>query len=146
MEYHPRILLTFFREGKVVRAVRIDDNGVGMDLSDVQDTVLWIGSSIADNADVAELVQQAAGKNLIATFGIGLLSCFKASGRITVRTAKEGSIPVGFELTSVSDAVRPEKSNDAGIGSTIIVELQQGGIEINPKVSVPHHFKLIKTG
>jgi hypothetical protein len=56
LQYTPQILLTFFREGARVRAVRIDDNGVGMDLNDVRDTVLWIGSSIANKSDIAELV------------------------------------------------------------------------------------------
>jgi hypothetical protein len=144
MEYAPQVLVTFFKEGKRVRAVRVDDNGVGMDLNDVRDTVLWIGTTIADKSDIADLVQQAAGKNLIATFGIGLLSCFKASRRISLRTAKEGGIPLGFELTSVSDAVRPEKSSDLGIGTTIVVEIQEGGIEIDPWLTVHHYFKLVR--
>jgi hypothetical protein len=144
MEYAPQVLLTFFKEGKRVRAVRIDDNGVGMDLNDVRDTVLWIGTSIADKSDVADLVQQATGKNLIATFGIGLLSCFKASRRITLRTAKERGIPLAFELTSVSDAIKPEKSNDLGIGTTIVVEIQEGGIQIDPWPTVHHYFRLIR--
>jgi len=105
--YEPKILLTFLLEGKRVRAFRIDDNGVGMDLNDLRDTVLWIGSSIATKADVAELVHQAASRNLIATFGIGLLSCFKASNQIKVRTAKEKALPLGYVLTSVADAVKP---------------------------------------
>jgi hypothetical protein len=143
LQFSPQILLTFFRDKKRLKAVRIDDNGVGMDLNDVRDTVLWIGSSIANQRDVAELVRQAAGRNLIATFGIGLLSCFKASSRITLRTAKERATALQFELTSVSDAIKPEKSHDDGIGTTIIVEIPEDGLQLTPSATTSHYFKKI---
>jgi molecular chaperone HtpG len=47
--FDPKILLTFLSSGKRVRSFRIDDNGIGMDLNDLRDTVLWIGSSISIN-------------------------------------------------------------------------------------------------
>jgi hypothetical protein len=141
--FEPKILLTFFSSGKRVRAFRIDDNGIGMDLNDLRDTVLWIGSSIATKADVAELVQQSNSRNLIATFGIGLLSCFKASNRITVRTAKDRALPLAFVLSAVSDAVKPEKSSDTSVGTTIIVELPEDGVLLKAEETVSHYFKQV---
>jgi hypothetical protein len=141
--YDPKILLTFFSRGKRVNAFRIDDNGVGMDLNDLKDTVLWIGSSIASKADIAELVQHSSSRNLIATFGIGLLSCFKTSNRIIVRTAKERALPLSFVLTSVSEAVKPEKSEDTGIGTTIIVELPEDGIDLDAAETVSYYFRQV---
>ena len=139
--YSPRILITAFSEKKRVRAIRVDDNGVGMDINDVQSTVLWIGSSISNQNDIAELVQKALGKNLIATFGIGLLSCFKASNRILITTAKENSTPLRFELTSVSDAVKPEKSTDGSIGTSILVDLAEDGPALDIVSTVEHYFR-----
>jgi hypothetical protein len=141
--YEPKILLTFFSKGKRVRAFRIDDNGIGMDLNDLRDTVLWIGSSIASKTDVAQLLQQSKSRNLIATFGIGLLSCFKSSNRITVKTAKDRAVPLTFVLTSVSDAVKPEKSADGETGTTIVVELSEAGVDLKAIDTVSHYFKQV---
>jgi len=58
------IVLTALMEKGHVRALRIDDNGVSMDISDVQDTVLWIGSSIAGQTATQTLLQETLRKNL----------------------------------------------------------------------------------
>lgn len=143
--YEPQILLTTFYERGQFKAFRIDDNGIGMDLNDVQDTVLWIGNSISSRDDITALLQQTLRKNLIATFGIGLLSCFKASSNITVRTQKENETPLQFKLTGVSDSVKPERSSDRSIGTSIIVELSDTKAnEIDPEEAVDYYFRYVK--
>lgn len=143
--YNPEILLTIFYERGAFKAFRIDDNGIGMDLNDVQDTVLWIGNSISSRDDIIGLLQQTLGKNLIASFGIGLLSCFKASSNITVRTRKENETPLQFKLTGVSDNVKPRKSTDLSIGTTIIVELSDvKAAQIDPEDAIEYYFRLVK--
>lgn len=145
LAYEPAILLTIYREKGKFKAFRIDDNGVGMDLNDIQDIVLWIGNSISSKSDIINLLQKTLGKNLIATFGIGLLSSFKASNRITIRTHKENETPLHFELTSVSDSVRPEKSSDVSIGTTIIVELPESKAEeIDPEEAIEYYFRMVR--
>jgi len=143
LTYQPQILLTFFTDRGSLRAFRVDDNGVGMDINDVQDTVMWIGSTISNRSDVVELLQQTLGKNLIATFGIGLLSCFKVSSSVKVRTAKESGTPVEVHLTSISDDVTPEKASDTSIGTTIIVTLDDAMQSIDGDAAVEHHFRMI---
>jgi hypothetical protein len=145
MNYSPRILLTIFHQGKNFVALRVDDNGIGMDISDVQDTVLWIGNSISTKEDITALLQQTLGKNLIATFGIGLLSCFKASSSVTVRTFKESETPLEFKLTGVSDSINPEKASDSSVGTTIIVELARDKIgQIDPDDAIEYYFRMVQ--
>lgn len=107
--YSPRIVISFLKEENFVRAIRIDDNGIGMDVGDVQDTVLWIGNSISKRGDVRSLLDETTKKNLIATFGIGLLSCFKCAQHVIVRTKKEGRDALEFRATSISDEIKPVK-------------------------------------
>lgn len=142
--YSPHILLTMFCDQDRLKAFRIDDNGIGMDLNDVQDTVLWIGNSISSRDDVINLLEKTVKKNLIATFGIGLLSCFKASNNITVRTQKENETPLAFRLTGVSDNVTLDKSTDSSVGTTIIVELPDSVNEdIDPEEAVEYYFRQV---
>ena len=143
--YEPQVLLTFFRENGIIKSFRIDDNGIGMDLNDVQDTVLWIGNSISTNKNIVELLQQTVYKDLIATFGIGLLSCFKASDSIMIRTAKENETPIQFKLVGVSETVKPEKSIDQQIGTTMIVGLNDSKKEaLNFSETVEYYFRQVK--
>ena len=145
LSYEPNVLLTVFKDDATgqVRAVRVDDNGIGMDISDVQDTVLWIGSSISSNTEVVNMLHETLGKNLIATFGIGLLSCFKTSNSISVKTKKENETPLQFRLTGVSDNIKPEKSDDNMIGTTIVVELLQGKNDFGVYEATEHYFRQI---
>lgn len=145
VEYEPQILLTIFREKGKYRALRIDDNGIGMDLNDVQDTVLWIGSSISSKSDIIELLQQTLGKNLIASFGIGLLSCFKASNNIRVSTLKKNETALKFILTGVSDSIKPEKALDNFVGTTIVVELNDAtAAHIDLKEAINYYFRMVR--
>jgi hypothetical protein len=143
--YSPKVVITAYFSGDRLKAVRVDDNGIGMDINDVQDTVLWIGNSISARADLTDLLQEQLGQRLIATFGIGLLSCFKVSRRIQVRTAKERATPLEFTLTGVSDTVRPEKASDATIGTTIIVELKDDHpTDVNVDDAAAYYFRAIR--
>ncbi|HEV7745021.1 MAG TPA: hypothetical protein VGO56_08490 [Pyrinomonadaceae bacterium] len=145
VQYTPQILLTVFYEGDKCRAFRIDDNGIGMDLNDVRDTVLWIGNSISSRDDVITLLNQTVQKNLIATFGIGLLSCFKASNNILVRTCKENGTPLQFTLTGVADNVRPEKSTDTLVGTSLVVLIAPDKpAEIDPNDAIEYYFRQVK--
>jgi hypothetical protein len=86
--YHPKIAVTELRDvGGKLLGIRIDDNGSGMDVAEVKDTLLWIGQSRNANESVKNLLKET-GKNLIANFGVGLLSCFRVAWNVIVRTQK----------------------------------------------------------
>jgi len=122
IQYHPDVVLTLYSKGNQIRAFRIDDNGIGMSIKDVKDTLLWIGSSIGKKKNVSSLVEETLGKQLIATFGIGLLSCFRVASRIFVSSYKENETPVQFSIEDISDTITPQQSDDYSVGSTFYVE------------------------
>jgi len=143
--YHPEIVLTIYSEKGNCKAFRVDDNGVGMDLSDIQDTVLWIGSSISSREDISNLLNQTLGKNLIATFGIGMLSCFKASNNIRIRTHKENETALNIELTGVLESVRPEKGSETSVGTSIIVDISGSTSgDINLREAIAFYFRMVR--
>lgn len=122
--YRPRIVITSYKRLGSIVALRIDDNGVGMDISDVKDTLLLIGGSTASKDSVKKLLESTTHKNLIATFGIGLLSCFKVAKKITIRTAKNGATPIELNATSIIDPIQTYESQDSDRGTTVCVELK----------------------
>ncbi len=124
-KFEPKIVISFLQQDEKLKAIRIDDNGVGLDLGDVQDTLLWIGNSIADKEDVRDLLSKTTGKKLIATFGVGLLSCFKVAKKIVIRSAKEKRDPVQFAFANINDQIKLELSEDKSIGTTLILELKE---------------------
>lgn len=131
--YNPQIVLTLYLKEQHLNAIRIDDNGIGMSIKDVRDTLLWIGSSIGKNNNIASLVQETMGKQLIATFGIGMLSCFRVSSKIFVASYKENATPLQFSVRNISDTIVPKESNDLCIGSTFYVEFDINKYNISSK-------------
>ncbi|MFC1651413.1 ATP-binding protein, partial [Candidatus Latescibacterota bacterium] len=128
--YEPRIVITSYYNAKdETVAVRIDDNGFGMDISDIKDTLLLIGGSVVDKESIRKLLQSTTQKNLIATFGIGLLSCFKVADKIEVRTAKDGATPVELSFSGLSDPIYTKESSDTKRGTTIILTLKSAYIK-----------------
>ena len=122
IHYQAKIILSIYTVDKQVRSVRIDDNGIGMSIKDVKDTLLWIGSSIGKNKDIETFVKENTGKQLIATFGIGLLSCFRVADYILVTSHKENESPLKLKLNGISDTITPKESNDLSVGSTFYIE------------------------
>ena len=120
--YNPQIVLTLYNNGKQVQALRVDDNGVGMSIKDIKDTFLWIGSSIRQNENIVSLIEETMGKHLIATFGIGILSCFSVASHIYITSCKENETPIEFCIKGISDTITPKESNDSVQGSTFYIE------------------------
>jgi hypothetical protein len=123
--YSPIIVITCFYKGEEVKAIRIDDNGIGMDIQDIEDTVLWIGSSISKKESIKSLLQETVGKNLIATFGIGLLSCFRIAKEIFIRTCKDNKTPIELSVSNISDAIIPKEASDYMQGTTVFIEIDK---------------------
>jgi Histidine kinase-, DNA gyrase B-, and HSP90-like ATPase len=141
--YAPEILITFLNAGNKVKAIRIDDNGIGMDVYDIQDTVLWIGTTISKKESVQKLLRETTGRQLIATFGIGLLSCFKVAKSISIRTKKETGPSLKVDLTNISDEIKSEEYSDNMIGTTIIVELKDEVVGKISRESIQYYFRMI---
>ena len=118
ISYRPKITVTAYQneDGRLL-AVRVDDNGSGMDIADVKDTLLWIGRSQSSKESIQDLLKDTE-KHLIANFGVGLLSCFRVASSITIRTQR-GETGRSFEvkISEYGDHVGLENT-DHDIGGT----------------------------
>jgi hypothetical protein len=121
--YEPRITVTEYRDAVGCRAVRVDDNGTGMDFTQIQDMLLLIGGTSTDSDSIRELLGETTGKNLIATFGVGLLSCLKVADRIVIETSRAGATPVRLTISGIDDRVVSSESQPQPPGTSIYVEL-----------------------
>jgi hypothetical protein len=90
--YLPKILCTSLLDPHTGRlwGVRVDDNGAGMSINDLEDTLLWLGRSISSKAEIQKLLSSRHEISpLIGVFGIGIMSCFGVAEKITIVSAKE---------------------------------------------------------
>jgi|GEM_PF-4739738 len=142
--FEPSINIVSYRSKEGLFAIRVDDNGVGMDIHDVQDTVLWIGSSISNREDVETLLSETIKKSLIATFGIGLLSCFKCSKEVQISSCKENATSIQFSIKNISEAVNPEKSTDTTIGTSVLVLIDtQLDADVDADAALEHYLRSV---
>jgi hypothetical protein len=107
--------------------------------------LLLIGGTSTDSTSVRRLLGETTHKNLIATFGVGLLSCLKVASRIVIETAKDGATPIRLELRGIderivsSKAERPQES-----GTSIFIELdEQYRDETEVSDSCNHYFRMV---
>lgn len=146
--YESIISLTVYKEGESdrIRAVRVDDNGCGMDATDIQDTILLIGGSGSSRKSVRDLLAATTQKSLIASFGIGLLSCLKVAERIVITTRK-GSSSEGLrvEITGLAERIKTEAFDGFGEGTSVLVELAPDYRErTDYHVSARHYCRLVR--
>ena len=142
--YRGEIAVTSLIDNSKIRAIRIDDNGIGIDITDVQETVLSIGDSIARKESIQTLLRNTTEKNLIATFGIGLLSCFNVATQITIRSAKEAQQPLEFTMRSLQETIQPRSTPHDETGTTVIVELRDEVAQsIDFSAAIAHYFRTL---
>jgi hypothetical protein len=143
--YEPRVAITEYGDGESCRAVRVDDNGAGMDFTQVQDMLLLIGGTSTDSSSVRRLLNETTHKNLIATFGVGLLSCLKVASRIVIETAKAGATPVRLELRGIDERIVSSKAEAQEPGTSIYIELSAPyDDEIDVMESSDHYLKRVR--
>jgi len=142
--YHAKIAVAEFRDatGKLL-AIRIDDNGSGMDVAEVKDTLLWIGQSRNTKESVQNLLKET-GKSLIANFGIGLLSCFRVASNFVIRSQK-GETGRPFELAIGGYGERIDLSavqGDIG-GSSVMVYLKEEFCGLDADDVLRHYCRMV---
>lgn len=140
-EYEAVVTLTIlYDDAAKMLGLRIDDNGAGMSIGDFEDTLLWIGRSITEDHDLVARVEETTGRKLIARFGIGLLSCFKAAKKITVVSSKADEVPFTATITSILDEVRSFPAPMQGVGTTFILELKDTHNDSDLIFGAFHHY------
>lgn len=101
--------------------LKVTDHGIGMDINDIKDFFLTIGSS-NKNAD----------NGLTGKFGIGVLSIFLVAKEAKVYSKKNSSIPIGIRIFEDGDKKSVDKIyinnelDDIVTGTIIEVKLNDG--------------------
>lgn len=101
--------------------LKVTDHGIGMDINDIKDFFLTIGSS-----------NKNAENGLTGKFGIGVLSIFLVAKEAKVYSQKNASIPIGIRIFEDGDKKSIEKVcvnnelDDIETGTIIEVKLNDG--------------------
>lgn len=101
--------------------LKVTDHGIGMDINDIKDFFLTIGSS-----------NKNAENGLTGKFGIGVLSIFLVAKEAKVYSQKNASIPIGIRIFEDGDKKSVEKVcvnnelDDIETGTIIEVKLNDG--------------------
>ena len=93
--------------------ITVQDNGIGMDLADINDKFLYVGYRKRGNKGDAFLTP--AGRKPMGRKGIGKLSLFAIANRISVYTRKEGGQPESFIMDAdrIREAIEAEDPSTA---------------------------------
>lgn len=94
------------------KTISVTDDGVGMNLDDVNEKFLCVGYRKRTGAD--DEFRTPAGRKPMGRKGIGKLSLFSIANRISVYTKKAGDLPESFRM----EAVKIKKAIEAENAST----------------------------
>ena len=125
--YKPRIVVSYvLDEDEQLSAIRVDDNGDGMSLAEVKDTLLWVGQSRSSKESVRELLSET-GTELISNFGIGLLTCFRVARTMKISTQKgaDGN-PFEISIFGLGEKIESQKLPQSVSGTSVLLELKDG--------------------
>ena len=110
------------KESKEV--IEIIDNGIGMGFDNAKNFLSSIGESSINSEEIIELASNA-NVDLIARFGIGILSSFLMAKKIIVETKKDKFDPCRFIISSEEDTWRYEKGSLVESGTRIKLILKE---------------------
>jgi len=142
--YKAKIAFTslYDEEGKLI-GVRVDDNGSGMDVSDVKDTLLWIGQSRKSNTSIQNLLKET-NKELIANFGIGLLSCFRVASKVAISTQKgEDGRAFSVSLVGFGETISMNEEAKDSTGTTITVYFKDEFVDSEINEGIYSHCQMV---
>lgn len=103
--YSPQIIV---RYSPTQNWLEVEDNGLGMNSESLRQSFAAIGANKTDVEHIRKIIEGAT-KDVrqIATFGIGILSCFQVAAEILVSTKMDSYEGLAYRITSVHDPFQP---------------------------------------
>jgi len=129
------ILLSITKDNLLI----IEDNGLGMGYHEAKEFLSTIGSSFYKSQQFQDQFGKK-GYSPIGQYGIGILSCFLISNKITIETAKNGYDPCKFSIGSINQEWKYEKGSLPGTGTKITLALNEEGRELTLEASLRRYF------
>lgn len=138
LNFEPRIDISFDEKEKILV---ISDNGIGMAHDDIANDLGVIARSGTKNF-LKELTEdQKKDSNLIGQFGVGFYSVFMVADKVEVITKKAG-LNEAYKWTSTGkSSYTIEESNRDTQGTTIIIHLNDEGIEYASRWQIENLIK-----
>jgi len=138
ISFDPRIDISFDKDAKTLT---ISDNGIGMNEQDLEDSLGTIARS-GTKAFLEQLSAEARrDSNLIGQFGVGFYSAFMVAERIEVISRKAGEETAWKWSSEGKDSYDTEGASRDGQGATVILHLNDDGLEFANRWSIEDIIK-----
>lgn len=124
--FEPAIRLHFDAEGGTLT---IDDNGIGMDETDLVDNLGTIARSGTRRFIEAMAEDKRRDSNLIGRFGVGFYASYMVADQVTVTTRKAGQDQAWVWKSDGKGAYDIEPGTRDGHGTTIVLKMNDDGRE-----------------
>ena len=138
ISFDPRIDISFNKEAKTLT---ISDNGIGMNEQDLTDSLGTIARS-GTRAFLEQLSAEAKkDSNLIGQFGVGFYSAFMVAEKIEAISRKAGEEAAWKWSSEGKDSYEIEPYGRDGQGTTVILHLNEDGLEYTNRWSIEDIIK-----
>jgi len=127
LSFNPKI--DIWVKGSEEKTLVIEDNGIGMNEEDLSISLGTIARS--GTKDFLDKLTGDAQKdsNLIGRFGVGFYSCFMVADSVEVISRKAGEEDAWKWSSDGSSGFSTEKAQRESQGTTVILHLNEGGVE-----------------
>ena len=106
------------------RTVTVSDNGIGMDLAELENNLGVIASSGSYRFRQEAAAKDAGDIDIIGQFGVGFYSAFMVAQDITVITKKHGAAKAYRWQSSGADGYTVSECEKDGVGTDVIMHLK----------------------
>jgi molecular chaperone HtpG len=107
--------------------ISVEDNGIGMDFTTAKKYLSRVGSSYYSSEDFRKTLSGKEGFDPISRWGLGFLSCFLISSKVTIETKKAEAKACRFIITNVDRGWRYEAGSREKSGTTVTLALNNEG-------------------
>ncbi|MDR2150803.1 MAG: molecular chaperone HtpG [Spirochaetaceae bacterium] len=138
LSFDPRIDILFDKEAKTLRIV---DNGIGMNETDLGESLGTIARS-GTRSFLEKLTEDAKrSSNLIGQFGVGFYAAFMVAERIVVISRKAGEAEAWQWSSNGKDGYDIERSERDSHGTTVLLYLNEEGVKYANRWSIEDAVK-----
>lgn len=113
----------FINADKSARTLTISDNGIGMNLEDLEENLGTIAKS--GSLKFKEELPQDQQADIIGQFGVGFYSAFMVADEVTVITKKFGEEQAYKWFSAGADGYSIDKYNKDSVGTDIIMHIKE---------------------